>query len=455
MLKKRRTVAVAVAASLVLVLFIAGLAFVNSIGASKVAANASQLHWANASLGTSSLVRAALVQGVTYLELQDEGLATPADFDFAMEQIDLSHAELKVLEEGGNNSESGASLTHFVAEVQDVIDALGDGDAAVARTAILTDMESAYMLLTDSLMEEQAAIEAAIDDNTSTASRTNGYVVFILTLAIPATAVVVYWWIARRQVQEFKLKAHLELEAEREVSKAKDSFIAGLSHELRTPLTSIYGFAEVLTDGGVEDSEQTGELAQIIANEAAEMTRMVDDLLAASRLESTGVEIELAPTPLDDIIESAITPFERAGLTLKRSPSGSLVMTDGARLRHVIVNLISNAARHGGSKMGIEVSAAEGTVDVEVWDDGPGVAEGQIESVFEGYVHNGAAPLLTGSVGLGLAVASRLTAMLGGKLSYQRFAGKTYFIVNVPLAEVDESAGTEGSVAEVIKAMSS
>jgi len=449
---RRRTVAIAVSASLVLVLFIASLAFVNSIGASNVASNAAELHWANATLGTSSLARAAVVQGTTVVGLESEGLANSSDVAFAMNQIEMSYEGLRELEAQGSHSESGAYLTHFLAETDDAVDALLDGDVPSATTLVTGDMETAYQALSESLMTEQEAIQAAIEDNTTAASRTNSYVVFILTLAIPATAVIVYWWIARRQVQEFKLKSELELETERAISRAKDCFIAGLSHELRTPLTSIYGFAEVLADGGTQDSSE--EVAQIIANEAAEMTRMVDDLLTASRLESTGIEIELVPTSLNEIIESAITPFERAGLEISRAPSTSMVMTDGARLRHVLVNLISNAARHGGPSMGIEVLGDEDSVDIEVWDSGDGVPEDQIENLFDRFIHNGAAPLLTGSVGLGLAVASRLTGMLGGKLSYQRFAQKTYFIVRVPVAVVDEPEMAESSVAEAIRALS-
>jgi signal transduction histidine kinase len=463
--RKKRTVAVAVSASLVLVLFIAGLAFANSVGASRVAANAASLHWANATLGTSSLTRAALVQGTTFLGLEDDGLVTADDIEFAMTQIQTSYDELRGLEANGGHSESLPYLTHFLAEVGDGMEALSSGDSSTVRDLVVGDVETAYVVLIESLQTEQTAIQVAIEENTSSASKMNGYVLFILTLAIPATAVLVYWWIARRQVQEYKLKTQLELDSERAVSKAKDSFIAGLSHELRTPLTSIYGFAEILSDDASDASSESREAAQIIANEAAEMTRMVDDLLTASRMESTGIEIELTRTRLDDIVESAVTPFERAGLQVKRAPSSAFVMTDGARLRHVLVNLISNAARHGGSTMGIEISEADGRVDIEVWDNGVGVPEDQTEKLFERFIHNGAAPLLTGSVGLGLAVASRLTAMLGGRLSYQRFAAKTYFIVNVPLATVDvvptavetpvaEEDESGMSVAEAIRALS-
>ena len=452
---RSRTVATAVGAALLLVLFISGLAFANSVGAAKVAENARSLHWANATLGTASLARAAAVQAITFAQLESEGLAQHDDVVFAMAQVEASYQELRDLEGVGGAGASVAELTHFLAPLDSAVAMIHEGDHEAAQTVIFGDAEIAYLNLVDSLQLEQDAIQRAIDENTATASRLNGFVLFLLTLALPASAVAVYWRIARRQVKQHRVFAELELESERSVSRAKDSFIAGLSHELRTPLTSIYGFAEILADGGGDDPRQTEEIARIIANESAEMTRMVDDLLTASRMESTGIEIESVATRLQDIVESAITPFERAGLEIKRDPTDVVVKTDGARLRQVLVNLLSNAARHGGPKIGIEVSATDDDVDIEVWDTGPGVPEDQIAKLFERFMHKGAAPLLAGSVGLGLAVASRLTAMLGGKLSYQRFGAKSYFVVRVPaVVKADEVDEASPSVAEAIRAMS-
>lgn len=450
-----RTITVVVGASLVLVLFVAGLAFANSIGAAKVAGNAASLHWANATLGTSSLARAAMVQAITFASLEDEGLVNDEDLTFAATQVNAAYLELRDLEAHGGASSSVTFLTHFLAPLEVAMMSLDSGDVEASQAVLLGDAETAYISLVDSLQAEQEAVQAAIAANTAAAAKVNGYVVFILTLAVPAVAVAIYWFIARRQVKELQMKADFELESERSVSRAKDAFIAGLSHELRTPLTSIYGFAEILADGGGSDVDQTEEIAQIIANEAAEMTRMVDDLLTASRMESTGIQIEVTHTRLEDIVESAITPFERAGLSIEREPTAAILETDGARLRHVLVNLLSNAARHGGTQIGLEVSVGDETVDIEIWDNGPGVSEDQIQKLFDRFVHEDAQPLLSGSVGLGLAIASRLTGMLGGKLSYQRFGGRTYFIVNLPAmaAASAESSGEQQSVAEVIKAM--
>jgi K+-sensing histidine kinase KdpD len=104
------------------------------------------------------------------------------------------------------------------------------------------------------------------------------------------------------------------------------------------------------------------------------------------------------------------------------------------------------------------VSTGEDVVDIEVWDDGDGVPDDGLERLFDTFIHNRAATLMTGTLGLGLGVASRLTALLGGKLIYQRFAQKSYFIVTLPLlATVGDArveAREEQGVADVIRAMS-
>lgn len=433
-----RTVALAVGAAVILVLFLGGLAFSNSVGASLVAGNAHSLHWANSTLGTAALTRAGLAQATTFVGLQSEGLATAEDVSYAIEQVELSRTELQELQQKGLDRPSLSHLNAFVRSVGTVTSALQQGNHEQAHALMIDEVEVVYQDLVESLGAEQTTVLVAIDENTEAARRLNGYVLFSVLFAVPAAAVIVYWRIAGRQLREYKLKAEVELEAEKAIGRAKDDFIAGLSHELRTPLTSIYGFAEVLAESSVE-GDPTGDAARIIAREAGEMTRMVDDLLVASRMESTGVAIELSATPVDEVIAAVVMPFEEAGAEIRRAPSGAVVLADSGRLRHVLVNLVSNAVRHGGPSIGIEIDARDDAVDVEVWDDGSGVPEDQIERLFERFIHDGAAPLLTGSVGLGLAVASRLAGMMGGKLSYRRHAGKTCFTVRLPLsASVEE-----------------
>lgn len=437
-ISKGRTVLYALGAAAIVLLLVAGLAFVNTVSVSRVADNASALHWTNATIGNSALTRAGLVQAVTFAELGEADLVEAADTDFAMEQLALSFEDLERLASIGEDHASHEELVAFLAEVSAAVDDLTDGRVEAAKTAAITEVEEAHLALTATLETQQGEILRAIEDNDEAGRALNGWILFILTVAVPGSAVAVYFVVARRQVREIRERNKIELDAERTISRAKDSFIAGLSHELRTPLTSIYGFAEVLADSVVTGPEATAETAQIIANEAAEMGRMVDDLLAASRLESTGVEVDLGSTSVDDVVQSAILPFERAGLKVAWEGTSATALADAARLRHVIVNLLSNAARHGGSNVGVEVVAEEETVDVEVWDDGQGVPEDHEKRMFDRFVHDGSAPLLTGSIGLGLAVAARLTALMNGALQYRRFGGKTYFVVSLPAPVSDD-----------------
>jgi signal transduction histidine kinase len=444
---QKRALGVALGATLLLTVLVVGLTFANAVGAAQVADNAAALHWANATAGTSALTRAAIAQATTFAELEQAGLATTEDLDSAVQEARDSLAGLEDLERGGASSVSADELSVFLEATRGVMHDLDVGAVAEAKNMVMMDMESAYLDLTSSLDAEQADIQTRIEANTAGAARATALVRFFLTIAIPAAAVVIYRSIARRQVREMRLKIDVELEAQKAIGRAKDEFIAGLSHELKTPLTSIYGFAEIMSDGSEVDPAQMAEMSNIIANEASEMTRMVDDLLAAARLESSGLAVEPGETMVADVIESAVAPFEKAGLHVKRSGDDALVNTDAARLRHVLVNLLSNAATHGGSEVGIEVSTGEGVVDIEVWDNGSGVPDDRLENLFDTFIHNGAATLMTGTLGLGLGVASRITELLGGKLSYQRFLQKSYFTVTLPLAESHRAAEAEQPMA--------
>jgi signal transduction histidine kinase len=454
---RKRTVMYAVGCALLVLFLVAGFVFANTVSVSRVTNNARALHWNNAAVGTAALTRVGLVQAVTFAQLEEEGIVTADDFDFALQQAENARGELEYLVSVADDHQlSFGPIARFDGEAAAVLDALGAGDIDGAHDLVVNQVESAYVELATALDVEQTEIQAAIEDNSAAGRSLNAWVVFIMTLAVPGSAVAVYFLVARRQMRSERQRHQLELEAEREINRAKDSFIAGLSHELRTPLTSIYGFAEIISDGDVSGPEATKETAGIIANEAAEMTRMVDDLLAASRLTGTGLEIELAPVRVSDIVDAAVAPFERAGLKVDRERVPALALADGARLRHVLVNLLSNAARHGGPQISVEVTADDRSVDIEVADNGPGVDEERIATLFERFAHEGDQPLLTGSLGLGLAVAARITKLMGGTLRYQRYQGRTYFIVSLPPAPVtDESGNDSESVAQMIKVLSS
>ena len=190
----------AVGAAVLVLLLVAGLAFANSISVTRVTNNARSLHWTNATMGTSALTRAGLVQAVTYFELQGATAVDVEDLEFAMDQVKASAGELDHLFEIGESHDSYASLARYRAQVERAISSLESGDVADAKEIIATDVEATYIDLTNSLNVEQDAIQAAIEDNSEAGRALNGWVVFVLTLAVPGSAVVVYFVIARRQM---------------------------------------------------------------------------------------------------------------------------------------------------------------------------------------------------------------------------------------------------------------
>lgn len=454
--KRRRTVIFSVGCALFVLFLVAGFVFANTVSVSRVTENAMALHWNNSAVGTSALARAGLVQAITFAQLEGEGIVAGHDFGFALEQAVVSHEELEYLVSVGEAHQlSFPALARFSGDVGSVLEALQSDEVDEARELVISDVEPAYLDLTGALATEQTEIQGAIEDNRAAGRSLNAWVVFIMTLAVPGSAVAVYFVVAQRQMRTARQRMNLELEAEREVGRAKDSFIAGLSHELRAPLTSIYGFAEVLCDGLVSGPEATKETAGSIAKEAAEMTRMVDDLLVASRLAGNGLEVEVAPVRVSEVVESAVVAFERAGIRVERDPGNVVALADAARLRHVLINLLSNAARHGGPNIEIEVTDGDRYVDIEVIDNGPDVDEERISKLFESFAHRGDQPLLMGPVGLGLAISERITRLMDGTLRYQRYLGKTYFILSLPTAPGVAEADDDLSVASMIKALSS
>jgi signal transduction histidine kinase len=247
-------------------------------------------------------------------------------------------------------------------------------------------------------------------------------------------ALVLYRRIVKRQVREAGLVMEARLRAEQELNKAKDEFIAGLSHEFRTPLTTIFGFSEVLIDSGLVDPDSSMELISLINSESAELSRMVEDLLTAARLEADALTISTTTVDPAEIVESVLGPWRRSGTEVHVDLAPAAVHADPLRLRQVLRNLVSNAVKHGGEQVTVVGRNAPGGYAWSVVDDGPGVSDEIAGRLFDRYIHDGRRALLAGSVGLGLNIARSLAEAMGGSLEYSRRDGATWFTLVSPLA---------------------
>jgi signal transduction histidine kinase len=253
---------------------------------------------------------------------------------------------------------------------------------------------------------------------------------FLVTIALPIVAMLLLRSIMRRRRERDAMRS--QLERTQAIIASKDEFVANLSHELRTPLTGVYGFALALEEGGAEDPDTVLELAGLIADDAAELSRMVDDLITAGQVETGNVVLDIQEIDVDAEIEAVIEPFVRSGSSIEFAPSGDVAEADRLRFRQVVRNLVSNAVKHGGPNVEIFTEYGGGILSVFVMDDGDGIADEHISQIFDRYQHEGTGPLLEGSVGLGLAIARSLAIGMGGNLSYTRTNGLTYFVFRLP-----------------------
>jgi two-component system OmpR family sensor kinase len=192
-------------------------------------------------------------------------------------------------------------------------------------------------------------------------------------------------------------------------------FLADASHELRTPLTSIRGFAELYRQGAVRDPDEVDRLMRRIEDEAARMGGLVEDLLLLARLDQQRPLrqdlVDLVVLAADAVHDARAAAPEHVVRLLVETPphegdAGILVRGDEARLRQVLMNLVSNAVRHTPPGTHVEVSARAvgGDAVLEVVDDGPGL------------------PAAEGS-GLGLTIVAELVRAHGGRLEVETAPG--------------------------------
>lgn len=223
-----------------------------------------------------------------------------------------------------------------------------------------------------------------------------------------------------------------EREALRRMATERHRLVTLVSHEVRTPLTAILGLAEELTVSNDLPSDQIAEFHAIIAEQAREVSAIIDDLLVAARIDNDTLTITPKHVDVASLVRSVVRPFQLTGADIVVSVPEPPVMAlaDDVRLRQVIRNLVSNAFRHGAPPVGAELVAGERSVTITVFDHGRGIPFDRVDQVFRPF---GSRPTAGSpdSLGIGLSVARALVERMGGVLSYGR-NGRTEFSMSLP-----------------------
>jgi two-component system phosphate regulon sensor histidine kinase PhoR len=222
----------------------------------------------------------------------------------------------------------------------------------------------------------------------------------------------------------------LDVSEIRRLEQVRRDFVANASHELKTPLTSVRGFAETLLEGDPPEELRRGFLQSIRAN-TLRLQRLVDDLLDLSRLESGGWVAQTESVAVAEAAREAWVGYaheaEERGITFE-TEGDAAARADRQGLEQIFRNLLENALRHTGDGGQIHVGVRaldDGSVQIEVSDDGEGIPSRALPRVFERFYRADSSRARdVGGTGLGLAIVRHLVGAMGGEAEAESELGR-------------------------------
>ena len=228
----------------------------------------------------------------------------------------------------------------------------------------------------------------------------------------------------------------------KQLEKIRQDFVANVSHELRTPLTTIKGYAETLLEGALKE-DQAFQFVQVIKRHTDRLTKIVEDLLMLSRIETKEfllkMEVISVRDFVDDIVDFVKDPAEKKKISLSRNeiPSSLAVQADRNYLEQILINLLDNAIKYTPEGGKVIVSAIEKDskeIEFSVEDNGIGIPKEDLSRIFERFyrVDKGRSKEL-GGTGLGLSIVKHLVQAHGGRVWVESQMGKgSVFLFHFP-----------------------
>lgn len=377
--------------------------------------------------------------------------------DLSKERFGLYHAHIYLLDEKSNT----LNLTSGAGEVGTQMVSSGfaiplDAEVSlVARSArerkaiIVNDVREEAGFLPNPLLPEtrsELAVPMIVGDSvlgvfdvqSSTVSKFTEEEANIYTTLASQVAVA---------LQNARLYTEINETAERlrEVDKMKSEFLANMSHELRTPLNSVIGYAEILLTGldGELDDEQRTDIEAIYEN-AKHLLTLINDVLDLAKIEAGRLVLKKEIVNIGELVDNVKntnigfihTHKKPVELVTKIQPSLPDILVDPTRISQVLNNLVSNAIKF--SEKGtivVAVSSNDQWVSIDVIDEGIGIAEADIEKIFERFSQaDGSTTRRVEGTGLGLPISYHLVDMHGGSLTVKSQVEKgSTFTVQLPI----------------------
>lgn len=261
------------------------------------------------------------------------------------------------------------------------------------------------------------------------------------------------------------IEKNLALEESRRIaetaSRAKSTFLANVNHELRTPLTTILLCNELLKENpdlALENKQELNTIDQSVQH----LLTLINNVLDLSKIEAGATTLDAEPVELQPLLASIVDMFrlhtETKNLAFHHKFSDDLPHTiylDGNKLRQILINLLSNAVKfthQGFVRLSVSVQTGEPTISeptkhpqelaqkpgallkIEVEDTGIGIAQEELETIFEAFVQTSGGRKSQGGTGLGLAICQQFVQLMGGAIQVHSTVDQgTHFVINLPI----------------------
>ena len=249
-----------------------------------------------------------------------------------------------------------------------------------------------------------------------------------------------------------------------QANRAKSSFLASMSHELRTPLNAIQGYTQLMEMDEDDLTEEHLESLQEIRKASNHLLQLIDEILDLSKIEAGRIDLKIEPINPIPVIQETLTlnkhMAERFGINIKTlfpkdlNPS---ILGDNRRVKQILLNLVSNAIKYNQEQGEIRISMeqVDNQFKIHIADTGYGIADDQLEKLFQPFERLGMDSSTRQGTGIGLVISQKLAEAMRGSIEVSSSPGKgSTFSLVLPMAKGSQvrkaPEKVEISVAEII-----
>ncbi|PGT77101.1 cell wall metabolism sensor histidine kinase WalK [Bacillus sp. AFS040349] len=236
------------------------------------------------------------------------------------------------------------------------------------------------------------------------------------------------------------------MEEKEQLEESKKRMLADLSHDLKTPMTTIQGYSKALYEELVDDEEQIKRYLKYIHNKSVRVTTLIDELFMFSKLETPDSQMNIEKKDLCEFYREVIVEYyqlfadKEMELLIDIPTSKLMYEFDTKLLYRAISNLLENTAKYNPEHTTVFISLTKNvnSVTLEIGDDGLGIKDDLVNTLFDPFVRGDQSRKNDGGSGLGLAITKKIIEKHEGKvtLDTKPKRGKTNFIIELPVKEV-------------------